>query len=80
MGPSVGRMIHYVNSSGEHWAAVVTRVVDADLGHIMLTAFVPYSAMNHVGNGILEEYFRAPGVIRHSMLHEPNTWHWPEAE
>jgi hypothetical protein len=75
-GLTEGRMVHYVldqgPSSGEHRAAVITRIWDHGRGYCNLTVFV---------DGSNDGYDRWPAWITsvaYSEAPKPRTWHWIE--
>lgn len=74
MKPSIGRTVHFVDTSGVHCAAIISRV-DSDtrvLLHIMNPGLPRFSQMPtppavFVRESQYDEYGRIDG-----------SWHWPE--
>lgn len=68
MKPTVGRIVHFVNESGTHMAAIVTKVWTDTC--VNLVVFEPYDG--------------CPTVVRTSVCESVNSapfsWHWPERE
>ena len=66
-GLAVGRIVHFVDESGDTHAAIVTRVWDTETGSSNLTVFVDDDS--------------APVKRETSRLYseerEPRTWRWP---
>jgi hypothetical protein len=67
--PTVGRIVHFVNSSGHHWPAVIQRVWSDIL--IDLTVFTGDPFMPIVVQA--QRLFHEDGTDN-----VPWTWHWPE--
>lgn len=62
--PSIGRIVHFVNGSGEHNAAIVVDVYDGGVVH--LNVFRRFG-----GSGFVT-------CVIYSSEMKPCTWHWPE--
>jgi hypothetical protein len=66
-GLTPGRIVHFVMPSGEHYASIVTEVLDALQGIVRLTAFYP------------NEMPRPLAIpVRYSAEKDVATWHWIE--
>lgn len=78
-GLAVGRIVHYIPGDSmltevfrNHYAAIVTRVVDKERGVINIMAFADKHPV--AGGFSFREsvpYSETPGLM---------TWHWPEIE
>jgi hypothetical protein len=66
-GLTIGRIVHFVSSSGESHAAIVTKVWDQETGSSNLTVFVDDNP-----SPIKRETSRL-----FSEGGERGTWHWP---
>lgn len=64
MKPSVGRIVHYVNTQGEHCAAIVTRVFSDTC--VNLTVF----GSDNMTYGFTSILFNEGATA--------GSWHWPE--
>ena len=79
-GLTVGRIVHYVLSNGEHRAAIVVRDWQEPSGSVNLYVFLDGANDTNTAHGA--EY--APGVIWATSAHydaagdKEHTWHWPE--
>jgi hypothetical protein len=77
-GLTIGRVVHYVVSPGEHRPAIVTRVVDKKIGLVNLNVLRDYediTAFVGVNNG----GYLVANVYPSETL-PVRTWHWPERE
>lgn len=64
--PSVGRVVHYVSSLGQHWAAIIT--------HVWSDSCVNLAVFD--SNGVASN---ATSVCYDGDALPPAyTWHWPE--
>ncbi len=70
-GLTVGRNVHYVIHDGQHFAAIVTAVLDRDMGVIDVVVFPPSNAAALPATFAVEP-------ARYSEGKEPGTWHWIE--
>ena len=77
--PTVGRIVHYVVSPGEHRAAIVVRHWSGDMANLyVFLDGMNDSYFNGVGTQI------APGLLWVTSVHQDEdekklfTWHWPE--
>lgn len=68
MKPTIGRIVHYVEGSGAHRAALITAVHSDKC--VNLTVF--YS------DGI--GFFPSVMLVDPALDNAPKTWHWPERE
>lgn len=63
--PSIGRIVHFVSNTGDHWPAVITRVWSATMVNV------------HVLPDLNPAFtFSSCKLDEHAA--KPNTWHWPE--
>lgn len=68
--PSMGRIVHYVDESGDAFPAIIRAVMASDPEIVHLTAFVD------IGESAV---LRADGVpYCGDDDHKPFSWHWPE--
>ena len=72
MLPSVGRIVHYTHESGEHLAAIITRIWILNPGAVNLVVFPDHSTMVGTPFAITE--------IQYGDDDTPDRWHWPERE
>ena len=68
MKPTVGRIVHFVDYTGEHHAALVTAVGDGP-DDVKLTVHPPDDEPRHESN-----------VQHDAKATRAGTWHWPERE
>lgn len=67
-GLTEGRMVHFVDPTGAHRAAVVAEVLDKELGNVVLTVFT----------ALLYEPVITWVDIPFDGGAKPMTWHWIE--
>ncbi len=75
MKPSIGRIVHFVDS-GYHYAAIITRVYSETI--VDVTVFVPPHSPQ-TGVEAVRPVVQIAGVF-FSASGETGTWHWPERE
>lgn len=86
-GVSVGRIVHYVPGSdgrfvaapgAEHIAAIITRVCNAEAGHVNLRLFCDGATHNPYGNSEwVTDVLHAPADAPAEQA-TGHTWHFPE--
>lgn len=64
---TVGRVVHYMGSDGEHLPALVTKVWNDDLVNLKIAL-----------NGNEPDWIHRTSVVLNESK-SPGTWHWPEA-
>jgi hypothetical protein len=68
-GLTVGRMVHFVSGwGGEHMAAIVTRVENADKGRVQVMVLNPFDRSQRFYDDVLHDH----------EGHMIGTWHWIE--
>ena len=87
MIPSLGRIVHYVFSNGDHRPAIIVRIFDenpTERSYVQLQVFVDGSNDSHLLDHQDKAISPSPNVVwRTSVLQDaadkaPGTWHEPE--
>lgn len=68
LGLIESKTVHYVNSNGQHMAAIVVRVQDKEQGVVNIQVFEDMNGVSYHSG------------VEYSNEHSPETWHWVEEE